>query len=72
MIINLFLNFSRNNKIDYVAYISHKSKKNKFINLNLPWKKINLTFFSKNNSDLKNFDEKFDDIQFVDSDIDYI
>lgn len=72
-IINLFLNFSKNNKIDYMAYISHESKKNKLINLNLPWnKKINFAFFSKNNLDLKSFDEKFDDIQFIDSDIDYI
>ena len=69
-LIKVFLNFSKRNHIDYLSYIS---KKNKLIDLCLPWeRKLNFAFYSDNQQTFKKIKENFSDIQYIDSDIDYI
>ena len=69
-LIKVFLNFSKRNHIDYLSYIS---KKNKLIDLCLPWeRKLNFAFYSDNQKIFKKIKENFSDIQYIDSDIDYI
>ena len=67
---NIFLQFSRKNNIDYLAYLS--SEKN-FLHKFLPWqKKLNFAFYSNDLSILSIIKEKFKDAQLIDSDIDYV
>jgi len=69
-ITKLFLSFAKNNNINYLSYISVEKK---LSDIFLPWeRKLNFTFYSKEKSTSNLLDEKLDDIQFVDSDIDYI
>ncbi|MBD1172040.1 GNAT family N-acetyltransferase [Pelagibacterales bacterium SAG-MED05] len=69
-LIKVFLDFSKRNHIDYLSYIS---KKNKLIDLCLPWeRKLNFAFYSDNQQTFKKIKENFSDIQYIDSDIDYI
>ena len=69
-LIKIFSSFSKKNHIDYLSYIS---KKNKLIDLGFPWqRKLNFAFYSKNQHTFKNIKENFSDIQYIDSDIDYI
>jgi hypothetical protein len=62
--------FSKRNRIDYLSYISNR---NTLIDFPVPWKrKLNFAFYT-NEASIKNMlNKKFDDIQFIDSDIDYI
>lgn len=69
-LIKVFLNFSKRNHIDYLSYIS---KRNKPIDFRLPWeRKLNFAFYSDNQKIFKKIKENFSDIQYIDSDIDYI
>ena len=69
-IIKQFLNFSKINRIDYLSYIL---KKDRLIDLHFPWeRKLNFAFNSNNQEIVKNIKENFGDIQYIDSDIDYI
>jgi len=68
-VLKLFNPFVKKNKIDYLSYIS----KDKEFNLNLPWKKkINFAFFSDEKLIIDKIGNHLDDIQYVDSDIDYL
>ena len=68
-ILKLFNPFVKKNKIDYLSYISREKK----INLNMPWKKkINFAFFSSDRFIMSQVENHLDDIQYIDSDIDYL
>ena len=69
-IIKLFSKFSKKKGIDYLSYISNEKKIFDFF---LPWqRKLNFACNTENRSDTNVLNKNFDDIQFLDSDIDYI
>ena len=69
-IIKLFSKFSKKKGIDYLSYISNEKKIFDFF---LPWqRKLNFACNAENISDTNVLNKNFDDIQFLDSDIDYI
>ena len=66
---NLFSNFAKNNKINFISFISEKKK---LFNINSPWKrKLNFAFFVDDSS-IENLINEFDNIQYIDSDIGFI
>ena len=66
---NLFSNFAKNNKIHFISFISEKKK---LFNINTPWRrKLNFAFFAEDSS-IENVINKFDNIQYIDSDIGFI
>ena len=66
---NLFSNFAKNNKINFISFISEKKK---LFNINTPWKrKLNFAFFVDDSS-IENLINEFDNIQYIDSDIGFI
>ncbi len=68
-LVKLLLSFAKENKIDYLSYISKK----KFINFNFPWeRKLNFAFYSEDDSTKKLLNKNLQDIQYIDSDLDYI
>ena len=68
-LIKLLLSFAKENKIDYLSYLS----KNKSINFNFPWeRKLNFAFYSVDDSTKKLLNKNLQDIQYIDSDLDYI
>tara|TARA_B100001057_G_scaffold213911_1_gene214277 strand:- start:2360 stop:3307 length:948 start_codon:yes stop_codon:yes gene_type:complete len=68
-ILKLFNPFIKENKIDCLSYISKEDR----ININLPWKKkINFAFFSNHKFVKDDIENYLDDIQYIDSDIDYL
>lgn len=67
---NIFLQFSRKNNIDYLAYLSNEKK---FLGSILPWqKKLNFAFYSDDLDILNILKENLRDAQLIDSDIDYL
>ena len=69
-IINIFYKFSKKNNIDYLAYISNKKRLTDFL---FPWQRnLNFAFHSKDKFVSDSLKNKFNDIQFIDSDIDFI
>ncbi len=67
--LKLFKPFVKKNKIDYLSYLS-KEKKHNF---DFPWKKkINFAFFSSEKLIKDKIANHLDDIQYIDSDIDYL
>jgi hypothetical protein len=69
-IIKLFSKFSKKNSVDYLSYISNEKKIFDFF---LPWqRKLNFACNTENRSDTNVLNKSYDDIQFLDSDIDYI
>ena len=68
-VLKLFNPFVKRNSIDYLSYISRE----KNVSLNMPWKKkINFAFFSNEKFIMDEVDNHLDDLQFIDSDIDYL
>ena len=66
----VFSSFIRKNKINFISYIS---KNEKFLNVSLPWsKKLNFAFNSSDSTIKDSINENFNDLQFIDSDIDFI
>ena len=66
---NLFSNFAKNNKINFISFISEKKE---LFNINTPWnKKLNFAFFVDDSS-IEHLINEFDNIQFIDSDIGFI
>ncbi len=66
---NLFLNFAKNNKINFISFIS---KKKELISINTPWsKKLNFAF-SAEDSSIERLINEFDNIQYIDSDIGFV
>ena len=62
--------FSKNNNIDYLAFVKKKSS---LIDGMLPGdRKINFAFYSKNSSDVSQINQYLNDIQYIDSDLDFI
>ena len=69
-IIKFFSKFSKKKGIDYLSYISNEKKIFDFF---LPWqRKLNFACNTEDRSDTNVLNKNFDDIQFLDSDIDYI
>ncbi len=67
---NLFSNFNKKNKINFISYIS---KNNKSFNIDFPWsRKLNFAFYAENSSVKKLINDNFDDLQYIDSDINFI
>ena len=60
----------KKNKIDFLSYIS---KSNQVFNIDMPWrKKLNFAF-DANDFFIKDLIKKrFEDIQFIDTDIDFV
>tara|TARA_B100000780_G_C21122273_1_gene454705 strand:- start:1009 stop:1962 length:954 start_codon:yes stop_codon:yes gene_type:complete len=69
-IFKLILLWSKKNHIDYLSYIENKI--NTSSNFLSPKKNINFAFFSKEESKINEIGNKFKDIQYIDSDIDFI
>ena len=68
-ILKLFNPFVKKNKIDYLSYLSRE----KGLNLGFPWKKkINFAFFSSEKFIKDKIENHLDDIQYIDSDLDYL
>ncbi len=68
-LLKLFNPFVKENKIDYLSYISKEDR----VNINTPWKKkINFAFFSNEKFIKDEIENYLDDIQYIDSDIDYL
>ena len=68
-LLKIFNPFVKKNKIDYLNYISREKK----MNFNMPWKKkINFAFFSNEKFIMNDIENDLDDIQYIDSDIDYL
>ena len=66
---NLFSNFAKNNKINFISFISEKKE---LFNINTPWnRKLNFAFFAEDSS-IEHLINEFDNIQFIDSDISFI
>ena len=66
---NLFSNFAKNNKINFISFISEKKE---LFNINTPWsRKLNFAFFTEDSS-IEHLINEFDNIQFIDSDIGFI
>ena len=66
---NLFSNFAKNNKINFISFIS---KKKELFNINTPWsRKLNFAFFAEDSS-IGHLINEFDNIQYIDSDIGFI
>jgi hypothetical protein len=62
--------FSKSNNVDYLAFVEKKSS---LIEGILPEnRKINFAFYSKNPSDISQIDKYLNDIQYIDSDLDFI
>ena len=69
-LVKLFSSFIKSNKINFISYISTNDK---FLNINLPWsKKLNFAFYSEDISVKNLINDNFDDIQYIDSDINFI
>ena len=64
------MKFLKKNKIDLFAFISNK--KGFFDSLIPGQKNLNFAFYSKDKNILNNINKEFDDIQYIDSDLDYI
>ena len=67
---NILLKFLKRNKIDLFAFISNQ--KGVFDNLIPGQKNLNFAFYSKDTNVLNNLSRNFNDIQYIDSDLDYI
>lgn len=66
---NVFLEFSKKNNIDYVAYLSTEKKLNNI----LPWnRKLNFAYYTKDKATSYMLEEHFNDAHLIDSDIDYL
>ena len=66
---NLFSNFAKNNKINFISFISEN---NKLFDISTPWsRKLNFAFFAEDSS-IEHLIQKFDNIQYIDSDIGFI
>ena len=67
---NLFLKFLKKNSIDFLSYIS---KEKKIFDFFLPWqRKLNFACHTQDKSVTNILNRDYDDVQFLDSDIDYI
>ena len=66
---NLFSNFAKNNKINFISFISEN---NQLFNIDTPWsRKLNFAFFTRDSS-IERLINNFDNIQYIDSDIGFI
>ena len=69
-ITNVLLKFLKKNKIDLFAFISNKKG---FFDSLLPGQKnLNFAFYSKDKNILNILNKDFNDLQYIDSDLDYI
>ena len=69
-ITSILQKFLKKNKIDLIAFISYK--KGPFDTLIPGQKNLNFAFYSKDKKILDNLNKDFNDIQYIDSDLDYI
>ena len=69
-ITSLFSKFSKKNCIDYLSYISNEKKIFDFF---LPWqRKLNFSYYTEDKSVTNVLNKNYDEVQFLDSDIDYV
>ena len=69
-LVNIFRRFIKRNNINFISYIS---KNNKTFNIDFPWnKKLNFAFNAEDASDKSLISDYFDDIQYIDSEINFI
>ena len=69
-ITNVLLKFLKENKIDLFAFISNKKV---FFDSLIPGQKnLNFAFYSKDKNILNSLNKDFNDLQYIDSDLDYI
>ena len=69
-VVKLFKIFAKKNNFDYISYVSSEKKISD--NFSPLQKNLNFAFNSNDKLISRLLDEKFDDIQLIDSDIDYI
>lgn len=70
VLLNAVSNFSKKNNIDFMSYIG---KKEFFLDGSIPGqKKLNFAFNSENALEVQEIRENLKDLQFIDSDIDFI
>ena len=68
--INSLSYFSNKNNIDFLSFVD---KKNVFYDGYLPGqKKLNFAFYSEDLSDILELDGNLKDLQYIDSDIDFV
>ena len=66
----MLLKFLKENKIDLFAFISNKKI---FFDSLIPGQKnLNFAFYSKDKNILNSLNRDFNDLQYIDSDLDYI
>ena len=67
---SLFSRFVKKNNISFISYIS---KNNKAFNISFPWsRKLNFAFYAEDFSIKSLINDNFNDIQYIDSDINFI
>ncbi len=65
-----FDNFIKNNKINFISFIS---RSNTLLNIDLPWRrKLNFACYAEKMSEKDFINQNFDDLQFIDGDMDFI
>ena len=69
-ITNVLLKFLKKNKIDLLAFISNQ--KDVYDDLIPGQRNLNFAFYSKETDILNNLNQNFNNIQYIDSDLDYI
>ena len=69
-LIKNFARFSKKNNIDYLAYISDQQT---IFDKIMPWqRKINFAFYSKEKIISNSLNQNFNNVQLIDSDIDFL
>ena len=69
-LLSLIVDWSKKNNIDYLAYVTGAgSAVKKELNFK---KSVNFSFFSDNESEVNTINNEFTDIQYVDSDLDFV
>ena len=67
---DFFRKFLKKNKIDLLAFISNQ--KDVYDDLIPGQRNLNFAFYSKETDILNNLNQNFNNIQYIDSDLDYI
>ena len=67
---NIFSGFIKSNRINFISYIS---KNDEYLQINFPWsRKLNFAFYAEDFSIKSLIKDTIDDIQYIDSDINFI
>ena len=67
---NIFSGFIKSNRINFISYVS---KNDEYLQINFPWsRKLNFAFYAEDFSIKSLIKDTIDDIQYIDSDINFI